>query len=124
MKFTREMPNSLMIRSVSADGIRIGDDLFDQTIGLAADGVLENWEAKSVESLEESDFADLLSGEPEVIVLGTGRTNIFPPRELVFALARRQIGLEVMDTAAAARTYNVLAGEGRRVAALLFMINE
>ena len=124
MKFTREMPNSLMIRSVSADGIRIGDDLFDQTIGLAADGVLENWEAKSVESLEESDFADLLSGDPEVIVLGTGRTNIFPPRELVFALARRQIGLEVMDTAAAARTYNVLAGEGRRVAALLFMINE
>lgn len=113
-----------MIRSVSADGIRIGDALFDHTIGLAADGVLDNWEAKSVESLEESDFADLLSGDPEVIVLGTGRTNIFPPRELVFALARRQIGLEVMDTAAAARTYNVLAGEGRRVAALLFMINE
>jgi uncharacterized protein len=124
LKFTREMPNSLMIRSVSADGIRIGDVLFDHTIGLAADSVLENLEAKSVESLEESDFADLLSGDPEVIVLGTGRTNIFPPRELVFALARRQVGLEVMDTAAAARTYNVLAGEGRRVAALLFMTNE
>jgi uncharacterized protein len=118
------MPNSLMIRSVSADGIRIGDDLFDQTIGLAGDSVLENWDAKTVENLEEADFAVLVAGDPEVIVLGTGRTNIFPPRELVFALARRQIGLEVMDTAAAARTYNVLAGEGRRVAALLFMTDE
>ena len=124
MKFTREMPNSLMIRSVSADGIRIGDDLFDQTIGLAGDSVLENWDAKTVENLEEADFSVLVAGDPEVIVLGTGRTNIFPPRELVFALARRQIGLEVMDTAAAARTYNVLAGEGRRVAALLFMTDE
>lgn len=124
MKFTREMPNSLMIRSVTADGIRIGDDLFDQTIGLAGDSVLENWDTKTVENLEEADFAVLVDGDPEVIVLGTGRTNIFPPRELVFALARRQIGLEVMDTAAAARTYNVLAGEGRRVAALLFMTDE
>lgn len=124
MKFTREMPNSLIIRSVSPEGIRIGDDLFDRTIGLTADTVYDDWGDRSIESLDESDFAELLSENPEVIVLGTGRTNIFPPRELVFAMARRQVGLEVMDTAAAARTYNVLAGEGRRVAALLFMTDE
>lgn len=118
------MPNSLIIRSVSPEGIRIGDDLFDRTIGLTADTVYDDWGDRSIESLDESDFAELLSENPEVIVLGTGRTNIFPPRELVFAMARRQVGLEVMDTAAAARTYNVLAGEGRRVAALLFMTDE
>jgi uncharacterized protein len=48
-------------------------------------------------------------------------TNVFPPRELVFALARRGIGLEFMDTPAAARTYNVLASEGRQVAAVLYL---
>ena len=48
-------------------------------------------------------------------------TTIFPPRELTFALARRRVGLEIMDTAAAARTFNVLAGDGRRVTAVLYM---
>ena len=93
-----------MIRSVSADGIRIGDDLFVRTIGLAADSVFEDWGEKSVDDLVETDFAELLAADPEVIVVGTGPDNIFPPRELVFAMARRQVGLEVMDTAAARRT--------------------
>ena len=53
---------------------------------------------------------------PEIVLLGTGATNVFPPRELTFAFARKGIGLEVMDTAAAARTFNVLANEGREVA--------
>ena len=59
--------------------------------------------------------------QPDVVLLGTGAANIFPPRELTFAFARRGIGLEVMDTAAAARTFNVLANEGRRVAAVLYI---
>ena len=113
-----------MIRSVSADGIRIGDDLFVRTIGLAADSVFEDWGEKSVDNLVETDFAELLAADPEVILVGTGPDNIFPPRELVFAMARRQVGLEVMDTAAAARTFNVLAGEGRRVAAVLFQTKD
>lgn len=120
MKFTRESSNAFLIRSVSADGIRIGDDLYEQTIGLIADTVVDSWNDKSVDELAEADFEDLLARGPEVIILGTGASNVFPPRDLVFALARRQVGLEVMDTAAAARTYNVLAGEGRRVAAVLY----
>lgn len=71
--------------------------------------------------LNESDFDELLDANPEVIIVGTGATNIFPPRELVFAMARRGIGLEVMDTTAAARTFNVLVGEDRQVAAVLFL---
>ena len=56
-----------------------------------------------------------------MIVLGTGKRCVFPPRELTFALARRSVGLDVMDSSAAARTFNVLAGEGRRVAAVLYI---
>ncbi len=121
MKFTREMPGLLMIHSVSADGIRIGDELYDQTIGVTAGAVIDDWQDKAIGDLVESDFADLLAMNPEVIVLGTGTSNIFPPRELVFAMARRRIGFEVMDSAAAARTYNVLASEGRQVAAVLYI---
>ena len=57
----------------------------------------------------------------DVILLGTGPANIFPPRDLVFAMARRGIGFEVMDTRAACRTFNVLVGEGRRVRAALVL---
>ena len=108
-----------MIRSVTADGIRIGDELYSHTIGVTAERIFDDWVHKDIAELIESDFAPLLELEPEVIVLGTGATNIFPPRELVFAMARRQIGFETMDTTAAARTFNVLAGEGRQVAAVL-----
>ena len=54
-------------------------------------------------------------------MIGTGWAPARPPRELTFAFARKGIGLEVMDTAAAARTFNVLANEGRRVAAVLYL---
>lgn len=121
MKFTREMPHTLMVRSVTADGVRIGEQLYSETVGLFVDSVITDWDDKAVDELVEADFSDLMAREPEVIVLGTGRENIFPPRELVFAMARRQIGFEVMDTAAAARTFNVLASEGRQVAAVFYI---
>jgi uncharacterized protein len=121
MKFTREYTNSVMIRSVSEDEIVIGERHYRGAIALTADAVFDDWGAKPVAELAVEDFADLLDAAPEVIVLGTGSTNIFPPRELVFSLARRGIGLEVMDTAAAARTFNVLSGEGRLVAAVLYV---
>jgi uncharacterized protein len=109
-----------MIRSVDANGIRIGEELYTATIALTGNVVEADWTDKVISRLGEDDFSALLDAEPEVIVLGTGRSNIFPPRELVFAMARRRVGFEAMDTAAAARTYNVLAGEGRQVAAVLY----
>jgi uncharacterized protein len=113
-----------MIRSISADEIRIGNDAFDHTIALTADTVLDDWPQKPVAELTEADFALFLDSKPEIMVLGTGQSNIFVPRELVFVMARRGVGFEVMNSAAAARTFNVLAGEGRRVAAVLYLSDE
>jgi len=111
VKFTREMPGTVTIHSVSDDQIRIGDP---------ATAILGDWRAEDIGKLTESDFAALLDTHPEVIILGTGNNNVFPPRELVFAMARRGVGFEVMNTRAAASTFNVLAGEGRQVAAILY----
>lgn len=121
MKFTREMSASLMVRSVSEREIRIGDNTYNRTIAMTPDTVFDEWPEKDVADLVEDDFAQLLDARTEVIVLGTGGASAFPPRELVFAMARRGVGLEVMDTKAAARTFNVLASEGRLVAALLYL---
>ena len=120
MKFSRETGIATSIRQLAADGIRIGDTLYDSTVLVTADAVTPRWTDKPVEELTVADFETLVESAPEVVLLGTGARGRFAPRELVFAFARRGIGFEVMDTAAAARTYNVLLGEGRRVAAVLY----
>lgn len=121
MKFTRETTDTLTIQRVTASDITINGEPYAQSIALTPDVVFANWEAKPVADLADTDFESLLETAPEIILLGTGPSNVFPPRELMFAFARRGIGLECMDTAAAARTFNVLATEGRQVAAVLYL---
>lgn len=120
MKFSRETQISTSVRQLAADGIRIGDTVYDSTLLVTVDSVTPLWTDKPVERLTVDDFEDLVTSAPEVVLLGTGARGRFAPKELVFAFARRGIGFEAMDTAAAARTYNVLLGEGRRVAAVLY----
>jgi uncharacterized protein len=115
------MSGALTIRSVADGVIVVGADTYESTIALTPDTVHDDWPEKAVSELVESDFTHLLESQPEVLIMGTGSANVFPPRELVFALARKGVGFEVMDTAAAARTFNILAGEGRRVAAVLYL---
>jgi uncharacterized protein len=121
LKFTRELSAKLVIRRVSGNSILVNDDEHSTSIALTPDELLGEWPAAPVAELDEGHFDTVLAGKPEIVLLGTGRTNIFPPRELVFAFARKGVGLEVMDTAAAARTFNVLANEGRKVAAVLYV---
>lgn len=121
MKFTLESTTAVTIRSVSEHEIRIGEQRCTETVALSAEGVLEGWEHKPLDALTSDDFLLLLEPRPEVVVLGTGRAHVIPPRELMFDFARQGIGFEVMDTRAAARTFNVLVGEGRQVAALLYL---
>jgi uncharacterized protein len=120
VKITRELQSNTTIRQVSPAGIKIGEVVYDETLVLTAEAVHAGWTDKSVDALAAEDFSELMDNEPDLVLLGTGKHNRFPPRELVFSFARRGIGLEVMDTAAAARTFNVLAGEGRRVVAVLY----
>jgi uncharacterized protein len=121
LKITRELTGSLFVQSVSAAEVRVSGESYSQPIALTPTEILSSWSAKPVSELADHDFDQLFAGRPEIVVLGTGSTHLFPPRELMFAFARRGVGLEVMDTAAAARTFNVLAGEGRKIAAVLYI---
>ena len=121
LKFTRETTASLMIQRVTTDTITVNGEHYSQSIALTPDEVLTDWVPRPVPELAEPDFEQILARAPEIILLGTGPTNVFPPRQLLFSFARRGVGLESMDTAAAARTFNVLASEGRQVAALLYL---
>lgn len=121
MKFTREISSAATIRRVSGNAIVVNNERYTRTIALTPDGLVEGFAPPPVEELSVSHFEVLLEDGPELVLLGTGERAVFAPRELTFAFARRGVGLEVMDTAAAARTFNVLAGEGRRLAAVLYL---
>ena len=114
MKFVRETHSSLTIHQVDEGVIRIGD-------GEIRENVVRGWMVDDVSKLVESDFATLIEKSPEIVIFGTGWTPKLPPRDLVFALARRGIGFETMDTPAACRTFNVLISEDRDVAAVLLI---
>lgn len=79
------------------------------------------WPIVSFEALTADDFAFIGELKPEVVVLGTGAAQRFPRPELARALAATGVGVEVMDTRAACRTYNILASEGRKVAAAVLI---
>ena len=75
----------------------------------------------SAPSLCIADFAELLALKPELVLFGSGAKFCFPVRAVMLAFSQARIGFEVMDTPAACRTYNVLTGEGRRIAAALLI---
>jgi uncharacterized protein len=95
--------------------------------GTAYDGVLLTpaaaaaWDAPALAALTEADVAPLLAltPPPEFLLLGTGSALAFPPRAFVAALEAQGIGVETMDSRAAARTWGLLRGEGRWIAAAL-----
>lgn len=80
-----------------------------------------DWAAEDVAALNEADVADLLAmtPPPEFILLGTGATMAQPPAAFVRAVEARGVGVEAMDSRAAARAWGVLRGEGRWIAAAL-----
>lgn len=79
------------------------------------------WPPQVLAEVTPAHVAMLMAHAPQVIVLGTGTLQQFPPSALFLACAERGTGVEVMTTIAACRTYNLLAGEGRAVAAALLM---
>jgi uncharacterized protein len=121
MQFTREQNSAITVRQVEPGQLRIGADIVRRNVLLTADREIRDWSIDDIDDLTESHLQVIIEAAPEVIVVGTGWKAVFPPRELVFALARRGIGLETMDTPAACRTFNILINEGRRAAAALIV---
>ncbi len=118
MEFNLEIPHDqFFIRSVSEKGIRINDDFFDCPFIISGQRIIPQWDVKSVTDIEEASLQIIFDLQPEVILLGTGNTQIFLPPAIQVHFFRRNIGFEVMTTDAACRTFNVLIAEGRHVVA-------
>lgn len=120
MEFNLEVPqNQFYIRSVSAQGIRVDEQIFDCPLIISGQRIVPQWNVESVEDINEESLQAVFDLEPEVILIGTGDKQVFLPPATQVHFFRRNLGFEVMTTDAACRTFNVLASEGRQVVAAL-----
>ena len=93
----------------------------DHSIVIGSRGEKFAWQCARFEDLTEEHFTRLAASQPELVIFGSGSRLRFAPPAFTRALMEKRIGLETMDTLAACRTYNVLAGEGRQVIAALLI---
>ncbi|ALN90504.1 MULTISPECIES: Mth938-like domain-containing protein [Lysobacter] len=118
MQLTLERPDhEFFLRGADGQAALVNDRRIERSFVLAPNRLVEDWAVGEVRSLTIEDLEPLFALEPELIVLGCGAAQAFPPAATLAACLRRGVGLESMTNAAAARTFNVLAGEGRRVVA-------
>lgn len=114
---------SYHIRAYDSESVTINDRLYYTSIIVSPYKLITDWEPKTLDDLKPKDIDTLLSLSPEVVILGTGKKYIFPPKEKLEAFLINRIGVESMDTGAACRTYTALISEGRKVVAALIINN-
>jgi uncharacterized protein len=109
-----------MFTASGAGFVEVNRERYSAGLIVLPDRVVPNWGEAGFAALGADDFAQLLAYDPEVVVFGSGSTLRFPHPRLLAPLAHARVGVEVMDTRAACRTFNILVGENRRaVAAIL-----
>jgi len=121
MKFHPDVFTAPSIRGYGEGWIQIAEEKISHSVVLSSRGERFDWACDRFEDLTPAHFELLARLRTELVIFGSGRQLRFARPELSRALIEQQIGLETMDTAAACRTYNVLANEGRIVACALLM---
>ncbi|MET0987475.1 MAG: Mth938-like domain-containing protein [Steroidobacteraceae bacterium] len=121
MKLTDESRAATnMVRSYSPGEVRIGEASYTRSCVLAAQSIVTDWPPQSIDELQPEHLDTVFALQPELLILGTGPQQRFPSPVLISKVLARGVGLEVMDTGAACRTFNILIAEDRRAVAALF----
>ena len=120
MQLTRDSSVVNFIRAWEPGRVRIAERWIAGNVIVGPDRILEAWTAVEPHALTIEHLEPAFALEPTIIVLGTGTERLLPDVELMAAVAARSVGLEIMSTPAACRTFNVLLQEQRRVVAALF----
>ena len=119
MKFNPDLTDVQTITGYGDDWVAVKGEKIRQSVVIGSKGQRLDWKVERFEDLTETHFAQLAAQGAELVIFGSGARLRFPPPAWLQALMRQRIGIETMDTQAACRTYNILAGEGRSVVAAL-----
>lgn len=122
MKFSLDNPENVnVIRAYSETKIKINNEEHSCSLIVSAHALLPDWRPRHIDDLAENDLQQLIALKPDLVILGTGKQQMFPEIGRYHSLIAANIGVEFMNTAAACRTYNILVSEDRNVAAALIL---
>ena len=122
MQLHLERPDyAYFLRGADGTSALVNERTLHRSFCVSPETLLEDWPYRDAATLPPEALDAMFALQPELIVLGTGAAQAFPPPATLAAALRRGVGLEAMTNAAAARTYSVLAGEGRRVVAAFLL---
>ena len=111
-----------IVRGFVGNGFRLDDEAVHHAVLMTPESATA-WTPPPLDELIEATIQTLIDRGPEFILFGTGATLVRPPVALVKALEARDIGVEAMDSRAAARAWGVLRGEGRIIGAALYPLD-
>lgn len=118
MQLNLERPDyQYFLRGADGGSALVNERRLTASFIIAPEALVEDWPVRDASAIAPTDLEPLLALAPELLLLGTGARQVFPPAAALATCLQRGVGIEVMSNAAAARTYTVLAGEGRRVVA-------
>ena len=121
MKFHLNTSAGNVFTGYGDDYVRLGIVVYRENVVVTPKRILTGWCPAGFEALTDADFAAVAELQPEIVLLGTGARQRFPSLRLTRALTVARIGLDVMDTPAACRTFNILAAEERKVAVAILL---
>ena len=123
MKLQPDKSSAPLVRAYTQQWLQIDDQRFEQSVIVSSlpELPLRTWPPRHLDDLSAELLAELATSGAELVILGTGQRLRFPPPAWLAPFAHHRVGLESMDTAAACRTYNILASEGRKVLAALLL---
>jgi len=121
MKLQADVISVPSISAYGPDWVAIGSEKITHSVVIGSRGQRFRWNCDSFAALSTEHFAQLAALNTELIIFGSGTKILFPQASWIKPLIDKQIGIETMDTQAACRTYNILAGEGRNVAVALLI---
>ena len=122
MKIEREQAEGRNLFTGYGEGyVEVNGKRYVSSLVVSGDRLVADWPLASFDEVSADHLAAILELKPEILLLGTGRAFAFPDRARLRPLYEAKLGVEVMDTPAACRTYNILLGEGRNVVAALIV---
>jgi len=115
------LEHQFFLRHADATSVTVVDRRLQGSFAVSATQIVEELPVRSVDELDQHAIAKILALHPQVVLLGTGTRAIFPAPAVLAEFLRRGVGLETMDNAAAARTFNVLVSESRQVVGVFLL---
>jgi uncharacterized protein len=124
LRIMKLQPDKFDVQSISGYGpgwVGVDGEKITRSVIISSSGKRIDWPLERFEDLGAAHFAQLAQVEAEVVIFGSGSRIRFPKAAWLAPLIAQRVGIETMDTAAACRTYNILAQEGRSVAVALLL---